>query len=77
MKQMQGLVHSLAGQKTAIVTVSRQWSHPLYLKSVKRSKNYACHYQDLSLTIGDTVIIQASRSLSKSKHFQVIKKLEK
>lgn len=77
MKQLQGVVRSVSGTNTVTVSVSRQWRHPLYLKSVKRTKNYACHYQDMTLVAGDQVVIQPSRPMSKTKHFIVVRSVDK
>lgn len=74
MKQLTGKISSLPGLQTARVSVSRQWTHPLYKKSVKRTKNYACHYDKLVLAIGDEVIIQPCRPISKTKRFIVVSK---
>lgn len=72
---MQGTVTSLKREKTATVTVERMWQHPLYLKSVARSKKYACHYEGLELKEGDPVEIQESKPFSKTKRFVVTKKV--
>lgn len=77
MRTMQGVVTSLKREKTATVMVTRMWQHPLYLKSVKRSKKYACHYEDLKLELGDLVEIQESKPISKTKRFVVTKKVTK
>lgn len=71
MKTLQGKIIGLNTQNTAKVTVTRLWKHPMYLKSVIRSKNYACHYTDLKLAVGDEVIIQESKPISKTKRFIV------
>ena len=76
MKTLQGQVSSLKNQQTATVVISRRWQHPLYKKYVKRSRKYACHYQNLDLAVNDQVVIQESRPISKTKHFVIIKKLE-
>lgn len=76
MKQMIGKVSSLPGVQTARVDVSRQWTHPLYKKSVKRTKKYACHFEKLALVVGDSVVIQPCKPMSKTKHFVIIKKSE-
>lgn len=76
MKQLIGKVSSLPGMQTAQVSVSRQWSHPLYKKSVKRTKNYACHLENLEVEVGDTVAILPCRPISKTKHFRVVAKVE-
>lgn len=75
MKTLQGTVTSLKTPKTARVTVSRKWQHPLYGKFVKRTKNYACHYESIDLQEGDTVIIEECRPLSKTKKFIVKEKV--
>jgi len=73
MKSLQGIISSLKSNKTAIVTVSRSWMHPLYKKYVKKSKNYSCHYEDMKLELGQTVDILECRPISKTKHFRVVK----
>lgn len=76
-KQLHGKVTSIAAQNTVKVEVERQWQHPLYKKSVKRSKNYICHYQGDDLVLGDKVMIEECRPVSKTKRFRVINKIEK
>lgn len=76
-KQLQGKIISLPANKTAKVEVERQWQHPLYKKSVKRSKNYMCHYQEIKLKLADEVVIEECQPISKTKRFRVIKKVKK
>lgn len=76
MRTLQGIVTSLKRTKTVTVKVTRMWQHPMYLKSVKRSKNYSCHYEKIDLKEGDLVEIQESRPISKTKHFVVTKKIK-
>lgn len=71
MKTLHGTVTGLNTPNTAKVLVTRLWQHPLYHKSVKRSKSYACHYTDQKLTVGDEVIIQESKPISKTKRFVI------
>jgi len=74
---MQGTVISLKMEKTVTVMVTRQWQHPLYIKSVKRSKKYACHLPEkLNLKVGDLVEIQETKPISKTKRFVVTKKIK-
>lgn len=77
MRTMTGEVTALKREKTATVTVSTLWQHPLYQKSVKRSKKYACHYEGIELELGDQVEIQESRPISKTKRFVIVKKVGK
>lgn len=77
MKTTQGTVTSLANEKTARVLVIRKWKHPLYKKYVKRTKNYACHVENIKLELGDKVIIEECKPISKTKKFKVVSKVEK
>ena len=76
MKRLQGVVRSLKNQKTAHVLVETRWQHPIYKKYVKRSKVYACDLNNLELEVGDKVIIQETRPISKTKRFKVVEKME-
>ena len=75
MKSIKGIVESLKSEKTAKVSVVRLWQHPLYQKSVKRTKAYACHYENIDLKVGDEVVIEATRPISKTKKFIVVSKV--
>lgn len=77
MRTLQGIITSLKTAQTATVEVTRRWQHPLYKKSVKRSKKYACHYQDMELAVGDEVTLEETRPMSKTKHFKIVSKIEK
>lgn len=77
MRTLQGTITSLKTEKTATVVVTRRWQHPLYKKSVKRSKKFACHYEDMELSLGDKVAIEETRPMSKTKHFKIVNKIEK
>lgn len=76
MKQLQGIVTILKNDKTAQVSITRQWQHPLYKKLVKRTKKVSCHYENLPLQLGDEVVIRPCRPISKTKHFEIVKKIE-
>ncbi len=72
MKTFVGTIVALSTPKTAKVSVVRQWQHPLYKKSVIRTKNFACDI-DVKAEVGNTVEIKECRPVSKTKHFKVIK----
>lgn len=71
MKTLQGIITSLKADKTATVTVTRKWQHPLYKKYVKRSKKFATHYENMELELGQTVLIEETKPISKTKRFKV------
>ena len=76
MKQLTGIVTSTKMNDTVIVEITRQWEHPLYKKTVKRSKNVSCHAKGMKLKEGDQVVIQETKPVSKTVHFKVVKKNE-
>lgn len=73
MKTLQGTITSLKNDKTAIVTVSTRKLHPLYKKYMKRTKKYACHYEGMTLELGQEVQINETKPISKTKRFMVAK----
>lgn len=77
MKTLQGTISSLKNDKTATVVVTNLWQHPIYKKYVKRSKKYACHYENMELSEGQEVIIKETRPMSKTKRFIVVSTVEK
>lgn len=76
MKTLQGTIISLKTANTAKVSIERQWQHPLYKKSVKRNKSFACHVEGIEVAEGDIVQIQECRPMSKTKKFIVVKKVD-
>lgn len=70
---LSGKVVKKSGDKTVSVLVSRQTTHPIYKKIIRLSKKYLAHDSDNSISVGDTVKIQETRPLSKSKSWEVIK----
>jgi small subunit ribosomal protein S17 len=70
---LNGKVVKKSGDKTVSVLVSRQTTHPIYKKIIRLSKKYLAHDSDNSISVGDSVKIQETRPLSKSKSWEVIK----
>ena len=70
---LNGKVVKKSGDKTVSVLVSRQTTHPIYKKIIRVSKKYLAHDSDNSISIGDTVKIQETRPLSKTKSWEIIK----
>ena len=71
MKTLTGKVISTKMQKSAVVVVERLWQHPLYKKTVRRSKKYLVH-NAIKAKEGDVVEIKESRPLSKRKRWEII-----
>ena len=72
-RQLQGTVVSDAMDKTVVVSVERRFTHPLFKKTVRRSKKYHAHDVENHFKVGQQVIIEECRPISKSKCWQVLK----
>ncbi|MBZ0254180.1 MAG: 30S ribosomal protein S17 [Candidatus Methylomirabilis sp.] len=66
---MTGVVTSNKMEKTIVVQVTRQFSHPEYKKSVRRRKKYYAHDEEGKAAVGDRVVIKQTRPLSKLKRW--------
>ena len=62
--------------KTVTVLVERRIKHPLYGKFITRSKKYHAHDDNNQFSIGDSVLIEECRPISKTKNWKVIKLLK-
>lgn len=67
-----GVVVSDANEKTVTVRVERRVQHPIYKKTIRRSKKYAAHDEKNQFKTGDAVQIIESRPYSKSKCWEVL-----
>lgn len=69
---LQGVVVSDKMDKTVVVRVERRVMHPVYKKFIRRSKKYHAHDENNACKIGDSVWIEESRPLSKTKCWVVV-----
>ncbi len=69
---LQGVVVSDKMQKTVVVAVERRTMHPLYRKTITRTKRYKAHDEHNECRIGDIVRIEETRPLSREKRWRVI-----
>jgi small subunit ribosomal protein S17 len=72
-----GVVTSAKMQKTVVITVERQGTHPLYKRVVRRSKNFMAHDEKNECRVGDTVRIEETRPLSSRKRWRVVEIISK
>jgi len=72
-KKLKGTVISDKMQKTVVVRVERIKAHPKYKKRYKISKNYKAHDEKQAYKIGDKVVIEECRPISKDKSWRVVK----
>jgi small subunit ribosomal protein S17 len=71
-----GKVVAMKQDKTIIVEVARVKTHPLYFKKYKMSQRYPTHYEGEGVSLGDMVLIQQTRPISKTKRFTFVRKLK-
>jgi small subunit ribosomal protein S17 len=68
-KKQIGTVVSNKMQKTIIVVVEKRYKHPFYSKTIVKRKRYVAHDEEQSCALGDTVLIEETRPLSKTKRW--------
>ena len=76
-RSLMGRVISDKMDKTIVVLMERQIKHPLYGKFIKRSKKYHVHDENNECRVGDTVTFKECRPLSKSKHWTLLKVVDR
>ena len=75
-KQLTGTVISDKMQKTVVVLVERFKQHPKYKRRYRLHKKYKAHTEGgPTYKIGDRVVIEECRPISKEKRWKVIKKV--
>jgi small subunit ribosomal protein S17 len=73
-QQITGTVVSDKMDKTVVIRSSVRKRHPKYHKSYTAYNRYQAHDENNEYKVGDKVVIEAIRPLSKNKKFKVIKK---
>ena len=76
-KRRVGIAVADASHKTVAVRVERTVRHPLYKKIMRRRKRYLVHDEGNDCKIGDSVVIEECRPLSKRKSWRVVEILER
>ena len=77
--QVQGKRKTKAGRvvsdkmdKTIVVSVERLTRHPLYKRVVRMTTKFAVHDEQNQAKVGDTVLIEESRPLSRTKRWRLV-----
>ena len=72
-----GTVVSDKMEKTIVVTIVRRYMHSKYKKYVKERTRYSVHDPNNECRVGDRILIEETRPLSRSKRWKVKEILEK
>jgi small subunit ribosomal protein S17 len=66
-----GIVTASGADKTIVVTVTNRETHPLYGKQYTVNRKYVAHDSSNEANVGDKVMIEAIRPVSKRKSFKL------
>jgi small subunit ribosomal protein S17 len=70
-KTREGVVVSDAMQKTRVVRVERVYRHPRYQRVIRMSKKLKAHDEENVSHVGDRVLIEETRPMSKEKRWRI------
>ena len=70
-KERVGTVVSDKMDKTVVVAVENRFPHPIYKKTVSRTKRYKAHDEENTCKVGDRLRITETRPLSRTKRWAV------
>lgn len=76
-KERIGVVSSNKMDKTIVVTIKGNETHPLYRKVLKRTYKLKAHDENNECQIGDKVRVMETRPISKDKNWRLVEILEK
>lgn len=71
-KKLEGIVVSDKMQKTVVVEVERTKEHKKYKRRYKVHKRYKAHDENKEFHVGDKVVIEETKPISKEKRWKVI-----
>jgi small subunit ribosomal protein S17 len=74
-RQLTGIIISNKMPKTLVVRVERTKDHPRYKRRYKTHKHYKAHLKKGEYQVGDKVVIEECRPMSKEKKWRVVKKI--
>jgi len=72
-----GKVVSNKMEQTVVVAINQVIRHPLYGKTMRRTKKFKAHDEANECGIGDTVEIMETRPISKEKRWRVVRIIER
>ncbi|HXH83837.1 MAG TPA: 30S ribosomal protein S17 [Candidatus Tectomicrobia bacterium] len=70
-KTREGVVVSDAMQKTRVVRIERVYRHPRYQRVIRMSKKLKAHDEGNASRVGDRVLIEETRPLSREKRWRI------
>jgi len=74
-RQLQGVITGDKMHKTVVVRVQSVKKHPKYLKQYTVRNSFKAHDEKNEYHIGDVVVIEETRPISRDKRWRVVKKV--
>ena len=74
-RKLKGVIVSDKMEKTVVVAVNRYKKHPKYKKYFKITKRFKVHDDKGEFHMGDKVLIEESRPLSKEKRWVIFSRI--
>jgi small subunit ribosomal protein S17 len=75
-RKLKGKIVSDKMQKTRVVAVTRLKLHPKYKKYYKITRRFKAHDENNEYKVGEEVIMEETRPLSKDKRWRIIERIE-
>ncbi len=76
-RTLQGRVVSDKMDKSVTVAIERRVKHPIYGKFVRKSTKVHAHDENNECQVGDIVVVEQCRPLSKTKSWRFVKLVER
>ena len=76
-KTREGVVVSDKMTKTRVVMIERVYRHPRYERVITRSKRLKAHDETNASKVGDRVLIEETRPLSRRKRFRIAQVIQR
>ena len=76
-KERVGIVVSTKMEKTIVVQVESRFPHPIYSKTMVKTKKYLVHDETGQCDLGDQVLVKETRPLSKRKRWALAEIISK
>lgn len=74
-RRLRGVIVSDKMNKTRVVEVERLKRHPRYHKYFKVTRRFKAHDENNAYKVGDSVVVEETRPLSKEKRWKIISRM--
>ncbi len=76
-RKLEGVVVGDKMAKTRVVAIERLKKHPKYSRYYRVTKRFKAHDENNEFKIGDVVILEETRPISREKRWKIIGRIEK